>query len=58
MLIAWSDHDGLAMNQLLAIPLNNAFAPFWCFILHLYCEFPLFLAAFEGFHDFWCLKLK
>jgi hypothetical protein len=34
MLIAWGDDDGLTMNQFPAIPLINAIAPFWCFILH------------------------
>jgi hypothetical protein len=34
MLIAWSDHDGLANPEFLAIHLNNAIAPFWCYSLH------------------------
>ena len=39
MLIAWSDHDGLVAPEFRAIPLINANALFWCYILHLYCEF-------------------
>jgi hypothetical protein len=39
MLIAWSDHEGRGIFAFVTIPLNKANALFWCYLMHLMCEF-------------------
>ena len=58
MLIAWSDHEVRATLGFCPIPLINAYALIWCFMLHHSREKRVFLANFSLFAPFWLLNIK
>lgn len=58
MLIAWSDHEARPTLGFDWIPLINAYALIWCFMLHHSREMQLILANFSVFAPFWLLNIK
>ena len=58
MLVAWSDIEGLDIHRFVTNPPIEAFALFWCLVLHYWCEFRPYKALFRLFTHFWTTNIK
>ncbi len=56
--IAWSHHESRALFQFGAIPLNKAYAQFWCLDMHHLGSFWCSCSIFTQFRLFLALQLK
>ena len=56
--IAWSDHESRELSQLGAIPLNKAYAQFWCLDMHHLRSFWCSCSIFDWFWLFLASQLK